>query len=110
MKYIKTYESRNEKLYWLVPTDDRFEDSLKKIKCPKDVIYGMLNGIISDNNKYIFIRYNGKEISMILAANKWGFNPYKGELYDPFYEKEGYRFVGMVNIDEYELDANKYNL
>jgi hypothetical protein len=110
MKYIKTYESRNEKLYWLVPTDDRLGYSLKKIKCAKSFSEGIQNSIKEYyNGEYIFIGYNGKANTKI-SSSKWGFNQYKGELSDPYYEEEGYRFVGMVNIDEYELDANKYNL
>jgi hypothetical protein len=118
MKYIKLYENRNEKLYWLIPTDDRFEDSLKKIKCAKSYSEGLLKSVHqytrkSDDpnfdNKYMFIGYNGKS-RVKHSSSKWGWNPYYGKLYDSYYEEEGYKFAGMVNIEEYELTANKYNL
>ena len=38
MKYIKLYEKREIRKCWLLPLDDRFEQSLIKIKCPKTQI------------------------------------------------------------------------
>jgi hypothetical protein len=66
MKYIKTYEDIKQrpydrKLFWTLPTDDRFIKSLKDIGCSNDTLYNTkdnfseyYNYLSNINNKYIF--------------------------------------------------------
>jgi len=116
MRYIKYFEStEKEKTYWLVPTDDRFEKSLLQINCNKKFIFDMLNNIKNMDDKYLFIGYNydenfGSNNSNYNRPGVWNWNPYKGKKYDDLYNEQGYKFCGLVNIREGELDANKYNL
>lgn len=108
MKYIKLYESfiennNTDKMYWLLPTDERYEHSLLKINCENS---GMLSILKRQayNQKYIFIGYNKK------GENRWGWVNYNDKLTCDFYENKGYKFGGTVNIPDYEIIANKYNL
>ena len=103
---FKIFENKkSKKLYWLIPTDDRMKDSLKQIKLPKVFINSMLdqNFIRWNENKYIFVCYDG-------PSNKCGWNPYKGNILDDYFEQNGYSFAGKINLEDYELDAIKYNL
>jgi len=104
MKHIKSFESNSLKSYWLLPTDDRFEASLKKIKCPQNVMDRkfLFNSDLRNKHKYVFIASYDKEI--------WNWNPYKGKNTDEYYEESNYKFKGAINIPEYEFSADKYNL
>lgn len=117
MKHIKLFESETHfSSYWLLPTDDRFEDSLRKIGCPDDVY----NQKFKNNNnikkfKYIFIGYSCYTyvfdyIKNINNPDKWGWNHYNSTLSDPYYEENKYKFMGLVNISDFELEANKFNI
>lgn len=110
MIYIKTYETVSKvgkKLYWLVPTDHRLESSLKELGCFK---YFKINMEIRRKYKYIFISYIGTKLEIENAASRWGWNPYQGEITDDYYESYNYKFAGVVNISDYELESEKYNL
>ena len=105
MKYIKTFENElyNKPTYWLLTSDDRFEKSLKQIKCPNNNIKIFLNNNRIKNIKYVFICYS--------PYNKqWEWNSYKGKLLDDYLEENNYKFGGSININEFELDADKFNL
>ena len=116
MKYIKKFERRKVpenlikvKKYWLLPTDDRFEDSLRQIGYTEGLEEnGFLNPkFISEEHDYVFIVFEKENEEW---ADDWGWNPYRGNQLDDWSEKHGYKFCGNVNINDYELDANKYNL
>ena len=112
MKYIKTFEiiSSNPNMdqyvgnrYWLIPTDNRLEDSLNKIGC--GVIESFLNHPHIFQYDYIFINnytWFGK--------NQWSWNKYDGIEKDLTFEESGSMYSGTVNIREGELEGNKYNL
>ena len=108
MKYIKTYEHEEEGKYWLLPTDDRFYKSLKKIKCDDNYIQILLSLKIKE--PFIFIGCN-INIPVNKSNNGWGWNKYEGKKYDKWYKGYGYKFMGTVNMDyESEIIANKYNI
>jgi len=111
MKHIKQYENikniiydpkDTRRWYWLLPTDDRFEKSLRDIGCTST---WFLDSERIKKNKYIFVSYINAD---------WGWNVYKGKLTDDFYESMGCKFKGTVNIlghdPELEDPINKYNL
>lgn len=122
MKYLKKFEDVEEykpknyygkHYYWLVPTDDRFEDSMRKIGCPQPYIRTKLYLDFLKDLKYIFISYNGYESGLRNDndTSRWGWNKFRNsEIPNNFYEKNGFTFAGYINISEYELEANKYNL
>jgi len=108
MKYIKKFENiwDEDKFYWLVPTDNRFEDSLKKIGVGPDWCSKFLNNNKLLKNKYIFI---GRTTN-IKNDYYWCWMPYEGKIICNFYEEDKYMFMGDINIKDEELDAEKYNL
>ena len=110
MKHLKTYENISKGQYWLLPRDDRFEKSLKDIDCNKDFIEILLESDDEDllGCKYIFIACD--DIYKKQDRTLWGWNPFEGNLHDELYDEYGYKFMGTVNIPDYELTANKYNL
>jgi len=88
----------------LIPTDDRYEDSMRKIGA--DVEYSeYIKPFLK--NKYAFIIYDTKYNK---ERNRWCWNSYNDKLTDDYSENNGYEFKGLVNIPEYELEAEKYNL
>jgi len=120
MKYIKMFELFEPeeykldnkyyyKIYWLLPTDERFEDSLKKIKCDSKYMKSILQAKIYKKSPYIFVGYDGSSTVKYLSS-RWGWVGYNGELISDYYEEEGYKFGGTINMHESELIANKYNL
>jgi len=113
MKHIKIFEDLfdnnlyDTRRYWLLPTDERFKKSLKKIKCTKDRTREFLiNEQIKD--MYVFIGYNPERGNT--ESDKWGWDKYFEYYNDGFYEKNDYKFMGKININDYELDANKFNI
>lgn len=101
------------KKYWLIPTDDRFDDSLEKIGCkddeyiPREYVRNIHYIFILEEIGYLYDKNNKK---WFVDYNYWSWNPYIGNLKDDYSEKNGYEFQGIVNIEPYELDALKYNL
>jgi len=99
MKVFKFNESvRRIKKYYLIPTDDRFYQSLKTIQYPKDLIPRLES--LRKEHKYLFIDYDGEY---------WEWSKYSDDFVN-FYEIGGYKFMGAINIPEYELSSKKYNL
>ena len=100
MKYLKTFEDKNViKKYWLLPTDERFEQSLKDIKCPKSNIKRLLSSFsyyhLDDDEKYVYISYDNTEV---FTDNYWGC--------DPFYIDEFNNGDVSFNKDEYKFIVN----
>lgn len=118
MKYIRLFEGfepqkikfKNKyyyKIYWLLPTDDRLEKSLNKIHCDETYMdYVLTRPVYSP---FTFIGYDGSAY-VKYATNRWGWVNYEGTLKCDFYEYDGYEFGGAINIKDYELESNKYNL
>jgi len=110
MTYIKTYEyfkKNGKKLYWLIPTDDRLESAMKKIGCSKNYILN--SEFIKKRYKYIFIAYDGESRTK-LAANRWDWQPYESEFFNTYLNNNNYKFIEMVNIPDYEIASQKYNI
>ena len=109
MKYIKLYESKKIKdkeksYYWILPSDERFFPSLEKIKCPKKAQKEFRQDMqYIDMQKFVIVYY-----SAIEDINPWRLASYS--LLDLFEESEDYIFGGYINIEDYEIEANKYNL
>jgi len=121
MKYLKKFEDEDfteqdfqnlkderHNYYWIIPTDDRFEDSLKKLHCPKSFIEYRLryNHILSKIDKYMIINFEGTD-NDIKNEDCWGWDYYKDI---KFHENRGDKYMGTINIPDYEFDADKYNL
>jgi hypothetical protein len=127
MKYLKTYENRenivDRKVYWFVPTDKRLEDALVQLykqytewETPVQPINDAL-GLADDIRKNIqpkgHLMIITLEFSIDELKNKvvkrprfsgWDFADEK-EL-----KEENFIPVGKINIEDYEIDAIKYNL
>ena len=108
MKYIKKFESIDKGYgkYWLLPTGDKFEDSLKKIGCPKLSSLNFLKNKEIKKDIFVFIG-----VSFLLG---WGWNRFDGNIRNIFYDADNYEYMGHINIDNWELDVKpdvkKYNL
>ena len=99
MKHLMKLENyiTKPKSYWLIPLDDRGPDALKKLKCNRlDLLYKF-------NTKYIYINYTNNPHWI------WGYMPYEKES-EIWYENNNYTYKGAINIPEYELLANKFNI
>ncbi len=121
MKYLKIYESDNNK-YWLVPTDSRFENSIRQVCNDEKWISSMINNsqiyIPSENinNDYIFISYGKFYYSV--EWPEWGWNPLKkNKIKDKYFDKLNFKFSGYLGISKEEIEylklrnnVNKYNL
>jgi len=101
MKYLKKFEDKNitRKEYWLIATDDRFEESLKEIGISNYYHSSILNNKILHEMEYIYMTKNLGYMSIL--------NRYDGSDY---FDKKGYKYMGRINVSEEELDAKKYNL
>lgn len=99
MKYIKKFEEKMNKFYWLIPTDERRKDALDKIGCTNHTLYTM-----EVDDKYFFIGNNN---------GNWGWTRYNGDIYDSdekWLIDNGYKYMGTIDINDYELDQAKFNL
>jgi hypothetical protein len=127
MKYLKTYESRenviDRKVYWIAPTDERLEDALVQLykqytdwETPIQPVSDALG--LADNIRKILrpkgplmiitLRFSIDEIKDKVVKGPsfqgWDFED-RQEL-----EEEKYIPVGKINVEDYEIDAIKYNL
>jgi len=121
MKHIKAFEknhsaySYKKQLYWLLPTDDRFADSLKQIDCRKPRKFEYFDG--HNDDKYVFICFKNYSMTMPSKTDtndergtQWSWMPYEGKEYCEYLESKGYKYAGKVNIPDYELTVINYNL
>ena len=83
-----------------MPTDDRFEKSLREINCREDdiIVYLRNKDFYHEKHDFIFV------------SSCLGWMPYEGKPRCKYYENNGYKFMGNINIEDYELVAKKYNL
>lgn len=94
MKYLKKIENFTQGYYWIVPTDKRMKSALLKIKYPLYLIDIRLNR-----------KYDKKYIYITKRNDGFGWETDLQWLID-----NDYQFMGNVNIEDYEIDAEKYNL
>lgn len=100
MKYIKTYENltlfeNSKPKCWCVRTDSPyFKISLEKIGVPEREINNWLENTNIQNYKELAILYN----------KQWQHVPF--ELLD----LDEVNYQGEIQIEDFEIDANKYNL
>ena len=114
MKYLRLFEELNIigeehlKIYWLIPTDERFEDSLNKINCSEHYRKIILS-VRDKDTGYMFVGYDEgfKKSDFCLG---WGWNWYEGEVKNAWYEQHDYIFGGIINIPECEFVSKKYNI
>lgn len=110
MKYIKKYEDiKYFGEYWLLPTDERFEDSLKKINCPIIFINRCLRNSDLRSYSYAFIGFWYHQM-LYNTEDAYGWVKYNGNIPCSFYVDAGFKFGGLINIEKYELESKKYNL
>ena len=109
MKYIKTFEDNNNGQYWLIPTDDRFEKSLTDLNVFPGFKDMCLKNYRIPKNYYIFVGYDKSK-----PTDKWGWCKYEKNLKSEYYESVNLKYMGTVNIPDYELEmkisAEKYNI
>lgn len=109
MRYIKTFENQKKSTsfisyYWVLPVDERFIPSLMQIECPS---YAQKE--FQQDMKYIEIEKENFVIVYYSAIEN--FNPWRLASYSLIgLFEENYTFGGFINIEDYELDADKYNL
>lgn len=138
MKYIKKYESWgkvdtiNKQLYWILPTDDRLEDAIikviklyiemtKELYKLSDIQIEMEMKIVFEHIEKMIKESNPKGSMMILSLlysidklenkiilgpsfNIWDISQEEG------LKSSGFIKMGYINFEEYEIDAEKYNL
>jgi len=126
MKYIKKYEKYDDrkKVYWIIPFNDKFEDSIVKIMMQYSNIGEYTNkieivdnalGIANDakenlekDNFAIFHLQFKYENDELVYGPEFGVFPISDK---DIIEKEGYIFVGFYNTTKAEYVAlNQYNL
>ena len=107
--YVVYYHYGNNKKYWLLPTDDRFESSLEQIGCPRDEIEDFLENSRLRLTAVVFIGFRVEH-----DRDCWGWNEYRGSNSCTDYDYSDYIFKGLVNMEEGEPEllstTNKYNL
>jgi hypothetical protein len=114
MKHLNQFKPIRK--YWLVPKFDDviFKIALLKIGCDKKYIEQLMEiAKFKSNilNNYIFIGYNSDEKE--LNTQGWDHMPApKGlkKIYNTIFEKDGYKFSGVVKVEDYEISAHKYNI
>lgn len=116
MNHIQQFEKFDfcKKQYWMVPTDERFEESAKKIGFDSQIFEFDNDGPtfreMIESYEYIFISF----YKCLFEKKQWYWTTLQKvqEL-----ETDDYKFMGYINmtpdeIEEYELsiEVKKYNL
>lgn len=116
MKYIRLFEekefeskTKTPRYYWLLPTDYKFEDSLRKIGCPEYKIRLFLDNNYIPKDYFVFIG-----LAKYTDIDSWGWNNYEGSLNSRYYDETDYDYKGIINIEDWEFEVktmtNKYNI
>lgn len=101
---ITKFDKYGNKRYWLVPTDNRFVTSLNKLGCDKSFIeYQRKNDNIK-LHKYVYVGTGNR-----VSNNEWSWAGYSEEGKNAF-ENLNYTYMGTINMEDYELNIDKYNL
>lgn len=101
---------KNGKKFWRVRTDfPHLMLSLKDIGVEEPALSTMLDSYKFINSIVNSEGFNYKEIYVGKdAQNKWGWKP--PDQGWQTYNRDGYEYMGIVEISDYQLDAFKYNL
>ena len=93
-----------EKKFWLVPTDERFVPSLKKLKCSKSFINYQSNNENIQLTKYVYVGVGNR-----VTGDDWSWSDYSEGGKKAFIDLN-YKYMGTINIEDYEFKIDKYNL
>ena len=117
MKYIKTYEKIDSNIYYFIPYVDKalIIMAIKKLKTTDRTKDKILNaGFFSEIKKDTFIR-DGIGLFIRIKSNGdfsyWPCdkNNTKTKAID-HYNSSGFVYGGKVELEDWEIAANKYNL
>jgi len=103
MKYIKKFESIEKEKFWIIPIDQPHLDfALKKIGMSPDNIYHWLDLLATEK---------GQEI-LLFKGITWSYSGITARDHNgiPYINNPDYENMGRVFIEDYEVEANKYNL
>lgn len=115
MKHVKTYEENNEPevgefcYYWEVPIKDeeKFKIALLKIGIKKEDINPWITWLKSlDLNSF----ENTVFIYKMIDRDEYIQREYYDGLADYKKQTNNDKFMGYVNVEDWEVDANKYNV
>ena len=127
MKYLKTYESRenviDRKVYWIAPTDERLEDALVQLykqytdwETPVQPITDALK-LADDIRKILRPKGPLMVITLRFSIDELKDKVVKGPNFQGWdfkdkqaLESEKFISVGNINVEDYEIDAMKYNV
>lgn len=104
------------KKYWKIRTDEPYLSiSLKKLGVPDDKLKKWTSTIIKHakdlsvrspkNSRYAFVGLDTTRDD----ERDLGWAPYTQTAID-WYKEQGYKYYGEIKIEDYEVDAVKYNL
>lgn len=109
-------------VYWIVPTDNRLEDSLVKIYKDYSGIEDIIELIDSSleiankirekniKDKFVYISMNFCVDEDDEVVGKPWFDFFETSKRSEMDKKPLHYYVGNINVEEHELDADKYNL
>lgn len=110
MKYLKYFESEEfVGWYWLLPSDHRFKESLEEIGCPTEKIQHYLYNPEIKEKAPNFVFIGCRDIEEVNDWC-WGWMDFKGKKRCSYFDGIPYRFMGVINIKDFELYSVKYNL
>lgn len=90
MKHIKKF---NTNIYWLIPTDTlKYKIALIKIGCNDPEMYDLK---LNEFGDYVYV--------LKINDNHWEWEDDKDYYID-------YTYMGIVNVEDYEVNSAKYNL
>ena len=114
MKHINTFEvvrtSSKSKEYWLIPTDERYKEALDIINCTDS---NYISRIFSGSNEY----EDDDPIFLKLDTMGWGWNAFRGDKYDVYFDILGYVNNGIILLTDEDFwlwnlkqNVKKYNI
>jgi len=130
MKHIKTTEAFRDtddivsrKVYWILPTNNKLEDGLVRLYKqytewqnpvePIDQALGLAKNIredkeFKDNFVLVGLEFTYDSLrDKVIKGPYFTPHPYS---FEKILKERGYMFVGLVNVEQHEIDASKYNL
>lgn len=100
----KNFRSEGEHMYYYIPIIGH-RVAMNKIGIPVDKI-----NIISSKFEDSYA-YRGDDMFIIDDESGFWSGPYKiSEENKNYYEDNDFKFMGKVEVEDFELDADKYNL
>lgn len=105
MKYIKAFTGIIRK-YWLIPTDNvRYKEALKMIGCTNKKWQKV---DLTGKGKYVYFLYEKDFSDSDDDKAVYGWMEYPKGL--EYLKSHKFKDMGVINIPDYEFDANNYNL